>query len=50
MVIMSPGPGVGHGVGSERHAVVEVALCGDVLERETLDVAVGVAVGEDVHS
>jgi hypothetical protein len=26
-----------------------VALCGDILEGQALDVAVGVAVGEDVH-
>jgi hypothetical protein len=34
----------------ERHAVVEVALGGNVLEGQALDVAVGITVGEDVHS
>jgi hypothetical protein len=34
----------------ERHAVVEVALGGNILEGQALDVAVGITVGEDVHS
>ncbi len=34
----------------ERHAVVEVALGGNVLEGQALDVAVGITVGEDVDA
>jgi hypothetical protein len=34
----------------ERHAVVEVALGGNILEGQALDVAVGITVGKDVHS
>ena len=34
----------------ERHAVVEVALGGNILEGQALDVAVGITVGEDVDA
>ena len=41
--------GVPKRVGGECHAVVEVPLRGNVLQRQPLYVAVGVTVGEDVH-
>jgi hypothetical protein len=34
----------------ERHAVVEVALGGNILEGQALDVAVGITVGEDINA
>ena len=34
----------------ERHAVVEVALGGNILEGQALDVAVGITVGDDVDT
>ena len=45
-----PAPGVIERVGRQGHAVVQVLLGLDVFERQALDVAVGVIIGENVDS
>ena len=45
----SPGPRVGHGIGGERHAVVEVPLRGNILQWQTLGTSLSLSLSLSIY-